>query len=1304
MKRKSVYAAFYSTLRSAICQCGSDLLSPSKVLDKNREAKELLYHFSIACIFFIVSFQTQATNENKLQHMSASGVLVPTFNYQKTQSKFQSDSITPPMFTDVSALYGISSQHSYRSKTISSIQETISAAVCVFDVNNDHFQDIFTIGGGGSQREFGRTAWWSINAKNKLYINTLGTGFEELDSSLFSYLDGKSLSCGGADLDNDGDIDIVVTTTDGHFLFENKLNDIVDDINEEIAKATQKELTAIELFAPAVKISGVDQNDHPIHALLTDLDGDGHIDIYSSHFIKYQRGRKTAQMSQGFDELTTNEFRAELFDSIPNKVLLNKTSLKFESSQAHAPLTSGIGRSISSQTVNINHDQFPDLLVINSFDSRSRLFIGSDAGYAEASKEFLQFSIDNMQGFAQSQLLGVNKDESEDNPEIVYMSRTSGSKNLLKHRALGNTMHWQAIAASAIDKSTSLFRSDWSALIRDFDLDNYPDIFVASGMTKTSLDSKNVMVGQNNHIYWRGNKTYSSVAEDPNFLAQSSRGAAAIDIDNDGVIELVVANNNGSVRLLKITQEPKQNWIGFSFPRQPDWLHASVQVKSAGDEHFVYQNLHPQSTFSQHDPRVVVPIKAEPPYQVIINKRDGSLLEFSIDTKNTYYVLTHSNALQAIKNQWHALEDFDYESNDAMLFDFPDVIKNLPNTISSDIDAKTQKSMIVRLSTSFQAMKRVINTDWHELQPQTQLWLWDMLILDTKNNTLMSLISGQNQKQQMIDILSLNAIRSNKEELIYEAINYQYQSENEQGLDWLLPLLSNSNQELVCNVAAVFKHYFIEEEAVFLRKQTAVPFLMEALNRPDISLPVQDCILGAIGESENQRATPQLLKMLQGDPSRQALVARTLGQLRDSRAIDTIEAIVLTQSHPLLLAEALVATERLGGSNTPERLNELRTRLDAATYWQMLAAISKSEDVVTFSAAVVTGIDAQLLSFMTSNSEEALRGVPVETVLAQIALASHRGLKPKLLSAYSKHPSRKVRLAFLLFTMQHEVLSYNDLSQEPSHLLEKLDGQAISELIEIEKTVLSKRPFLPSIFARSLLEKLLRFEYSAHPPSTEAQEVQGLLMLFSPQDKSSVLIELSDEIMNVLSKEARGKVLTQFVKGLVGTDFDWPNLLNANLENDQVYSLLTLWYSTRLSVLNKKDTQSATKKVNLTNTNSKIQLLLNRSLVSVDLENDTEKLLILMQAAALKEPEIVFGSLVELQKKLNLDELTSVIAQFPGDFLSSNNKLNTLILSLLDRAVNADKTHVIEQLMALSKGVSLHTRNTSNRSFMHVPR
>jgi hypothetical protein len=1284
-------------------------LTSMKRSDIKRSASFLL-SISICLFLYVTSFNlysgSQDTDDSVLNNTF--GTDVPVFTYQKTLKGGALESESILGFTDVTALYGISSLHSYRSKNISSIQEAISAAVCVFDFNNDNFEDIFSIGGGGFQREFGRAAWWSVNAQNKLYMNNAGNGFDEVEATLFSELAGKSLNCAAADLDNDGDIDLLVTTTEGHFLFENRRFNKSGLTEKTVGGEDTTTAIASTFFYLPIKIPGVDATDFPMHALLTDLDGDGNVDIYSSHFIKYQRGRKTAQTSQGFESLTATEFRAELFDSLQNKLLFNKGSLEFEETQALKALTSGVGRSIAAQTVNINHDQFPDLLVVNSYDSRSRLFVGSSKGYQEATDELLQFSIDSMQGFAQSSFLTADLNAEDSRREFSYIVRPSGKKNILKQRSQNTLMHWDAISASETDKSSSLYRSDWSPIVRDFDLNGYQDIFVASGMTKTTLDSKNVMLGQSNYMYWRGINPYSSPAEDTHLVSQSSRGAAVIDIDNDGISEIVVANNNGSTRLLKITGVTGKSWIGLSLPAHSSWLHAKIKLKGrliGSEKHkgerneVTYQYLHPQSTFSQHDPRLVIAVESKPPYQLIIEKQDGKLFEYQLESKNSYYVVSHSGEINTVG----IMSDDATNATNATAISGKQPLNRLqiqanlvPNYISKDIDAFTQKALIARLSVDFHSLKKVIHQYWNELHPQTQFWLWDTLIFDPKNNPLKSLLSDQNKKQQLIEILSLEAIRSNQIDLIYEAIDYQLVSENEEGLDWLLLLLNASNEELVCYVAKVFQHYFVEEEAVLIRKQTAVPLLINVLEHKEINSNLANCVLNAIGESENQRASIQLLTMLNGDPALLAPVVRTLGRLRDSRATKAIEKMLVQESDPSLLAEVLVAMERMVDSKTRARLFQLSRRLSTQAYWQTLAAITKSEDVVTFSSDIVNDIDAQLFNFNRENTAATLQNLNSETAIAQITVASHRGLQPRHLQHFTKHPSNTVRFAFLLFAMQQDLSSKALSTNVQNQLLLELDSDFVDMLAELTQSVISERPFQTSDFAQRLFESIVTTTFPDLTSAGQTAKYINLLQHVSPQNKSALLLRLSTM---KTSPTDSVNLVTLFLNSLRVSDFDWSILLAKSVTQEQGLVVLYHWYSTLNSTSYDDQAASVRNRIPL-NINSKIQLLLNKTLI--DVAEHKSKNLMLLQEAAISEPEIVLGSLLEMQKRLSIVDIVGVIGQFPGDFLSSNKQLQLLIVSLTERAINADKTELIEQLSVLSKNISLRARNTKNRTVIYV--
>jgi len=86
-------------------------------------------------------------------------------------------------------------------------------------------------------------------------------------------------------------------------------------------------------------------------------------------------------------------------------------------------------------------------------------------------------------------------------------------------------------------------------------------------------------------------------------LLEVSRGAAFGDIDNDGDIDILVANNNGPVRLLR-NDMPRRSWLAVQVDGGGLGAGARVAVKATGLP-VLQRRVHTDSSYlSASDPRV----------------------------------------------------------------------------------------------------------------------------------------------------------------------------------------------------------------------------------------------------------------------------------------------------------------------------------------------------------------------------------------------------------------------------------------------------------------------------------------------------------------------------------------------------------------------------------------------------------------------------------------------------------------------------------------------------------------------------
>src|SRR5262249_55318904 len=92
-------------------------------------------------------------------------------------------------------------------------------------------------------------------------------------------------------------------------------------------------------------------------------------------------------------------------------------------------------------------------------------------------------------------------------------------------------------------------------------------------------------------------------------LSEVGRNAAFGDIDNDGDIDVLVANNSGKVRLLVNEIGNRRHWIGLRLAagdRLRDQLGARVEILRDGRPTLTRRARSDASYASANDPRVLV--------------------------------------------------------------------------------------------------------------------------------------------------------------------------------------------------------------------------------------------------------------------------------------------------------------------------------------------------------------------------------------------------------------------------------------------------------------------------------------------------------------------------------------------------------------------------------------------------------------------------------------------------------------------------------------------------------------------------
>lgn len=480
---------------------------------------------------------------------------------------------TPLKLVDVTDNFAVRQAHAQSAEQLSSIADSLSAGICALDANNDGWQDLLVVGGGGVARHYGRHHWWATHQYIALLMNQEGNGL--LDEGLSRGLSHKiqGMACVTADFDLNGWTDILIVGLDGVLLYQNQGQGMFTEVSAD---------------------SQLDPSGFNVAASLVDFNADGLVDIYISRFIRFQRGARLFEAQTGFSRLLPQDLDASRFDGQANRLYLNQGNFRFALLAQED--TDSQARSLNAKWQDLDQDGWPDLIALNDYNSQVQVF-----------KNLNGRSLQRVSGsLASLELTGAR--------DLAVLYDENGGHDWLFSRGQGQPLTWlqrqeeaSGFIAAPLDPAdghrNTLYAGHWGLVPLDWDLDGNMELFVAAGLETPDMDSPYVAQAQPNQLVRIvQNKLVFEVAEDPAVAPMSSRGAIRIDLDNDGKQEIVVANNNDEVRILTLAQPPVHHWLGI----MPD---AGVPVGSLiGVKGRTWQWLpwdYAQGIFSQSDRRLV---------------------------------------------------------------------------------------------------------------------------------------------------------------------------------------------------------------------------------------------------------------------------------------------------------------------------------------------------------------------------------------------------------------------------------------------------------------------------------------------------------------------------------------------------------------------------------------------------------------------------------------------------------------------------------------------------------------------------
>lgn len=773
-------------------------------------------------------------------------------------SNNQNKSIT---FVESSIEKGIIFKHEERDYELSSLRDTLGSGICVIDINNDGFQDFFSVGGRGVTRRYGKQHWWNKTQGSMLYQNINGTHFIDATNSISTTELISGYGCSTGDLNNDGYADLVI----GGY---QQLTILLNQNGNKFLKQT----------------IALEPNTWPMSITLWDANKDGFLDIFVANFARLINDIKVGAQDYGY--LSYAQFQSDNFfgqknvilTSIANEQKINSVSYTLGYLSDFSKSFSILPLSLLSNDETITNNT--ELLITNAKGSTS-LIQTSKIGTKTTNAKRPSWLDNRSLPLVQVSSINILND-----PAILLTPHETGGYQLYNiNHTETDDLSWQTGVNTEKDNVTP----SWATLIADFNNDGLDDIVSANGFTTPHIDNPFRPQGSLNTFKMQtteGTFSEKNVLIQPN-LSRSSKGAAFADFNNDGLLDVIFNNNNNNLSLY-LNKSQAKKWL--SIICAPLYLCEGSTWKIVNQSGPVLAT----SKFSKSQPFLSSNQKrlhfafndVDETINISLKLRDNTLQHYEKVTLNDiYHIDLNTETITSIEKL--ALQ--------------PKLSPSITDLTNTTID---------KLLPLLAQMPSLSTLELTELAN----YLLTYKLNDDDNATT--------QSPEFITLTSwlLNqALQQNQLQvpLMKSVIQLIGRTESSLFADHMVYLIDKLHQENFCALTQEIYQWFWEEEAATKSKHLfKAPLIYKILNSNSAQEVI--CGLNAISVSRDTTLGYSLLTLLSqlneeistGNPV-QAATVRTLGFLKNKKVLPELIEFCKAATDALIIAECIISLEKL---------------------------------------------------------------------------------------------------------------------------------------------------------------------------------------------------------------------------------------------------------------------------------------------------------------------------------------------------------------------------------------------------------
>jgi hypothetical protein len=490
-------------------------------------------------------------------------------------------------FSNVTRAAHIEFSHYKGSNGTSTILEEAGPGVCVADFDGDGFQDIYFVNGRDLYNR-------GITTRNALYRNNRDGTFSDVTEKAGVPGSAYGLGCVWGDYDNDGHPDVYVTQYGANILYRNNGDGTFNDAT------TMAHVAATELGT--VFHTG---------AAFFDYDRDGKLDLYVGGYVKFgSQSQKYCTIGRG----VKTSCRPSVYGGTPAVLYHNNGDGTFTNVTRRAKMYAPQGVNLSVAPSDYDNDGWPDLFVANDG-------LGAYLYHNEHNGTFTELALMSGMAYAQNgssmaaMCMSLGDYDNDGNLDLYISDFQLASDHVWRNDGKGFFVEVSDQAGITIPTRNVL---SFGGGFFDYDNDGLLDIFIANGHVYEEVEqvSPEMRYKQINSLFHNlGNRKFEEVAKSSGngfTVPYAGRGAAFADFDNDGFLDVVVANNGDPPLLLRNSGLPGRHFINFRLignRSNRDGMGARIRLR-AGDQWQIREVASAGSYLSQSDLRANFGLKA----------------------------------------------------------------------------------------------------------------------------------------------------------------------------------------------------------------------------------------------------------------------------------------------------------------------------------------------------------------------------------------------------------------------------------------------------------------------------------------------------------------------------------------------------------------------------------------------------------------------------------------------------------------------------------------------------------------------